>query len=190
MKANHWLYQLSVHHRTALNVWSVTSNRSVTLQGIGNASPRPAPTPTESDLWDQNPRSSFSNFAWKSRCWHWSLKRTTLVWYVFQYTHVSNLTLYTLNLNNVIYVDYISIKLGGKKLLQYLMTTVSFFFRVDFKGQAISSENILHFIFFNTEYKRFILGYLMKKNAKLINAFPRPVQACPKFISVHLSQVR
>lgn len=115
MKANHWLYQLSVHHRTALNVWSVTSNRSVTLQGIGNASPRPAPTPTESDLWDQNPRSSFSNFAWKSRCWHWSLKRTTLVWYVFQYTHVSNLTLYTLNLNNVIYVDYISIKLGGKK---------------------------------------------------------------------------
>ena len=30
----------------------------------------------------------------------------------------------------------------------------------------------------------------MKKNAKLINAFPRPVQACPKFISVHLSQVR
>ena len=109
---------------------------------------------------------------------------------VFQYTHVSNLTLYTLNLNNVIYVDYISIKLGGKKkLLQDLMTTVFFFFRVDFKGQAISSENILHFIFFNTEYKRFILGYLMKKNAKLINAFPRPVQACPKFISVHLSQV-
>ena len=43
------------------------------------------------------------------------------------------------------------------------MTTVFFLFHVDFKGQAISSENILDFIFFNTEYKRFILGYLMTK---------------------------